>query len=205
MAADLPPNSLLYLPVLIQKQKELWPNAPYPSTLAAQIDKETCPSPKHKSCWNPRAELKTSREYGFGLGQITITNQFNNFSYAKSLTVNLRNWDYADRYNAAMQIEALVVWNKVMFDRVKGAKTVFGQLAMSKAAYNGGEGGLNSDRRVCLATPGCDQTIWFGHVERTSLKAKLPKAGYGESFFQINRRYVKEIMYDRRAKYERYF
>ena len=58
-----------------------------------------------------------------------------------------------------------------------------------------------SDRRVCQATAGCDPGRWFGHVEKTSLKARAAIKGYGKSFFDINREYVVNVLQVRRSKY----
>ncbi|HEY0267663.1 MAG TPA: hypothetical protein VGC12_00355 [Methyloradius sp.] len=201
----VPPLAQVYLPALVQKQKELWPAHPLPSTLAAQIEQETCISLKSRGCWNPRTELKTDREYGFGLGQITITSKFDNFKYVQSLDKALVGWKFEDRYNASYQIHALVVWDKRGFDSVIGANTLIDQLAMSYAAYNGGQGGLSSDRRICAATPGCNKNTWFNNVELTSLKKKSAAAGYGQSFYAINRGYVTNIMKVRRLKYDSWF
>ena len=38
-------------------------------------------------------------------------------------------------------------------------------------------------------------------IEHTSTKAKQPVSGYGQSFFQINRAYVRNVMQVRQAKY----
>ena len=67
------------MPTLATEQRTHWPDVPIRSALAAQVEQETCPSLKSAKCWNPRAELKTSREYGFGLGQLTVTQKFDNF------------------------------------------------------------------------------------------------------------------------------
>jgi membrane-bound lytic murein transglycosylase MltF len=52
-----------------------------------------------------------------------------------------------------------------------------------------------------MATKGCDPEKWFGNVEKTSLKAKTAVKGYGQSFYQINRGYVRSIWFDRRQRY----
>lgn len=75
------------------------------------------------------------------------------------------------------------------------------RLAMMLAGYNGGMGGVASDRRVCAATPGCDPSRWLGHAEHTSLKARTAVPGYGKSFFVTNREYPRNILFMRRARY----
>ncbi|MDO8715717.1 MAG: hypothetical protein Q7J73_02775, partial [Dehalococcoidales bacterium] len=105
----------------------------------------------------------------------------------------------------AYQLRALILKDKQNWMRVIGASTVQDRYAFTFAGYNGGAGGVISDRRVCAATPGCDQGRWFGNVEKTSRKAKVVVSGYGKSFFEINREYVYNVLILRRPKYDRYF
>lgn len=179
-----------------------WPAMPEPSFLAAQIEQETCLSLRHPKCFDARAELRTSREYGFGLGQLTITARFNAFEEVQRLHPDLAGWRFADRYDARRQLIALIVKDrqhhracgKLMVDPTE-------TLACTAAQYNGGAGGFYADQRICGNTAGCDPARWFGHVEHTSTKAKKPASGYGRSFFEINRDYVRQVVHVRRAKY----
>lgn len=200
LAAEIPPNAHKYLPVLAEQVAGYWPTAPYRSVFAAQVETESCISLRHPKCWTPYAELKTSREYGFGLGQITVTKSFDNFQAAKGLDSSLKNWAWENRYNAEYQLRTLVLMDRNNYNVFKWASDSKERMAFSFAAYNGGVGGVLSDRAVCKATPGCDPTKWFGHVENTSKKAKAPVKGYGLSFFQINRNYAKG-MWVRNVKY----
>jgi hypothetical protein len=200
-ASGLPEGAVRFLPLLLHEQQLHWPDMPLVSSLPAQVEQETCASLHSPRCWNPRAELKTSREYGFGLGQLTVTPKFNNFEEARKLDNSLRDWQFSDRYDPVRQLRAMVLMDKSGFNRLSFVPDPVERLAMAYSAYNGGLGGVLADRRLCASVAGCDANRWFGHVEHTSLKAKSAVHGYGQSFFAINRGYVRAIMIVRRQKY----
>lgn len=205
----IPPLALVYLPLLLQTQLAIWPAAPAPSFLAAQIEQESCVSLRHAKCWNPQAELKTAREYGFGFGQITRalrpdgSVRFDKFSELKTAHASLRGWQWEQRFDPALQMTALIEMDKAIYTRVTAANSTE-RLAMTLAAYNGGETGLAQDRTMCRLTPGCDPARWFGHVETTSTKSRVKWQGYGKSAFEINREYPHNILLARYAKYVPY-
>jgi hypothetical protein len=198
----LPALAAVYLPILVAQTAALWPTMPAPSMLAAQVEQETCVSLKSKGCWNPKTELKTDREYGFGLGQLTITPKFNNFEAAKTWDKSLASWKWEERFDPKMQLGALVAYDRNLYRQINYGKTDTDRLAFMFSAYNGGLGGLVKDRQVCRATAGCNPDVWFGHVENTSFRARTAVKGYGQSFFDINRGYVKNILIVRRPRYE---
>lgn len=207
-----PKNAIPLLPILQEEKDKYWPDHPWPPTLGAQIEQETCYSLTHSRCWSPRAELKTSREHGVGLGQFTRAFTANgkirfdalgelNQTYITALKDY--DWD-KNLYEPRYQMRALVLKGMQNYSIFDDAATDKDRLAFAYAAYNGGIGGVNSDRRVCAATQGCNPGIWFGNVEKTSLKAKTSVQGYGKSFFEINREYVHNIFYVRRPRYDIY-
>lgn len=200
-ASTIPPNAVQHLPTLKEQIVAHWPDAPQYSIFAGQVEQETCITLKHRKCWSPYAELKTEREYGFGLGQITITKSFNNFLEAKKLDASLKDWQWENRYDAAFQLRTMVLTDRFNFSKFVWASDDYERMAFALAAYNGGVGGVLSDRSVCRLSPGCDPSKWFGNVERTSKKAKVAAKGYGKSFFEINREYVRNITGLRRFKY----
>lgn len=209
---QLPANAYTYLPLLIKVQASVWPDIPGPvGWTAAQVHKESCITAKHSKCWNPRAELKTKREFGFGFGQITIayredgTERFNVFKELKRLDPVLRTWEWDDRYNPEMQLRALLVKNKIGYYAITGATSRIDHLAFSLAGYNGGLSGVLSDRRLCKAARACDHNKWFGNVELHSNKSRKPWQGYGQSAFDINRAYPRAIIFTLRPLYEPYF
>lgn len=201
---DLPAGAIKYLPVLKTEIQTIWPDVQPYSTLGALIEQESCISLKHKKCWNPRAELKTDREYGFGLGQLTVTHKFNAFEEVKAMHPSMRDWRWEDRYNPSYQLRAIVLKNRNNFRAVsKWTPRNEDRMAFTFSAYNGGLGGLMKDRRLCANVKGCDTTRWFGHVEQHSFRSKVAVKGYGQSFFDINRGYVRNVWNEtpRRKKY----
>ena len=210
-AADIPKGAVKYLPELVSVQQDIWPSAPMPSFLAAQVEQESCITLTHSKCWNPRAELKTSRENGIGFGQFTRAYKadgsirFDKISELAAAHESLRGWSWANRYDPHYQLTAIVEMDKGIFNRQKGAATDRDRLSFTLSAYNGGEAGVLQDRRLCANTRGCDSTRWKGHVANTSLKSKVPHPGYKKSFYAINREYVTNVLEVRRPKYDPYF
>lgn len=194
-ANSIPPGALQHLPTLGQEIARHWPTAPDWAILAGQVEKESCITLQHKRCWNPRAELRTDREQGVGFGQITRTARFDALAELKAqFREELAGWawDSPSLYDPAYQLRALVLMDKRNFQAITGV-VESDRMTMALVAYNGGLGGLASDRRVCQATAGCDPSRWWGHVERTSLKSRVAAKGYGKSFFEINRDYPRSI------------
>jgi hypothetical protein len=208
---QVPPQALEHLPTLVGKQRSIWPDAPMPSFLAAQVEQESCISLKHPRCWNPRVELKTSREYGFGLGQTTIAYRqdgsvrFNKWAELRTRYPSLRDWTWENRFDPAFQLTALVEMDKSIYKLWPDAASTRDRLGFTLSAYNGGEGGVRQDRLLCRNTPGCDPARWDGNVERYSLKSKIANAGYGKSAFEINREYPRNVLGIRRPKYDPFF
>lgn len=208
--ADIPPAAAApYLPVLKAEQLAHWPGHPSPSVLGALVEQETCPSLTSKTCWNTRAELKTDREYGFGLGQKTVayradgSERFNAWRETRAAHANeLSGWTWGNRYDARLQLRALVLDNRECYRRI--AKLVpesEAVLALCDSAYNGGNAGVLADRRLCAAKAGCDPDRWFGHVELTSTKSRVKWRGYGASAYDINRTHVRNVLIVRRPRY----
>lgn len=211
LGSDIPAGAVKYLPDLISSQRAVWPDAPMPSFLAAQVEQESCLSLTHSKCWNPRAELKTKRENGVGFGQFTRAYRadgsirFDVISDLAATHASLRGWSWANRYDPMYQLTAIVEMDKAIYGRQRNAATEKDRLSFMLSGYNGGESGVLQDRRLCANTQGCDPTRWAGHVENTSLKSRVTTQGYGKSFFAINREYVRNILGVRRPKYEPYF
>jgi hypothetical protein len=197
-------------PVFKQALSKDWPDQKKAAAyFAGQAEQESCAS--QSKCWNEKTEafsyeaMKSgkAREYGFGISQITITKSFDNFTALKKANSNLNGWTFDKRFDAGYQFIAMFTLDRQCYNQVKFATTDYDRYAFMFSCYNGGYGGILKDRAVCRATKGCDQDKWWGHVEKTSTKSKVPSKIYGgQSMFDINRAYPKNIMQLRSKKYE---
>lgn len=77
-------------------------------------------------------------------------------------------------------------------------------LHFADAAYNGGRGGLDNERRACKLDRNCDHTQWFGHVERYCLKSRAALYAH-RSACDINRHHVSDVLLVRSHKYQPFF
>lgn len=184
------------LPILVSEQRTHWPQMPAPYTLAGQVEAE--------SAWRPTAELRTSREWGAGLAQLTRAYRagggliFDRHADAAFLHPSLANWSWDDRFDPTRQLRTLVLMDLAEWRAVVRAASEDDHLAMMLSAYNGGRAGLARDRSLCSGTIGCDPDRWFGHTELHSWRAKTAVPEYGRSFMQINRDYANSIVKQRR-------
>jgi hypothetical protein len=205
--AELPAGFATYGQMLRAEQAHYWPDHPAPATLAALVEQESCPSLKSKSCWNPEARLKSAREDGAGMGQITRAYRadgslrFDALAGLRSQYSDaLSDWSWENVYQRPnLQLRAIVLMSR---DAARPFRLVANQamLAFGDAGYNGGTGGVQKERRACQLTTGCDAGQWFAHVELHCLKSRQPLYG-GRNACDINREHVRNVLLVRRAKY----
>lgn len=182
---------------------DVQPDIKDPSVIAGQIEQETCYSLKSKKCQNPKTEVDNEHEYGFGLGQITITKKYNVFNELKFRFSELKDWDQDDRYNPKYQLLALFLYDKQLYKNLsKYALNWYENMAFMLASYNGGIGGFLRDLEICKNKCNCNHRIQFDNIEKYSYKSKSPTV-YKKSFFEINREYVRNILLVRKFKYEK--
>lgn len=205
----IPAGAKIYCPLLQEEKNQLWRTHPDPAVLCSLVEIESCISLTHSRCWNPASRLKTEREEGAGLGQITRkynkdgSLNFDALEASKSLDPSLNEWTWANVYRRPdLQLRAVVAMNRDCFRKL--SRLVADQnevLRMCDAAYNGGYGGLQQERRACGQRAGCDPQKWFAHVEKVCLKSKVKWQGYGASACEINRHHVDYVFNVRRDKY----
>lgn len=205
----VPAGALKYAPMLKTEQARLWPTHPAPEMLAALVEVESCITLRNPRCWNPGAKLRTAREEGAGFGQITRayrsdgSERFDALSAAKALDPGLAEWSWSNVYSRPdLQLRAIVTMNRDCARRLAPMVTDARLRAdLCDAAYNGGYGGMQAERRACGQRPGCDPQRWFANVERVCLKSKTVQPGYGRSACQINRDHVRDVSIIRAPKY----
>lgn len=204
-AATLPDGFTAYGPILKAEQRRYWPDHPDPAILAALVEQESCASLKSPRCWNPTARLKSAREEGAGMGQITRAYRADGSLRFDSLAglrgqygSELAGWSWDNVYQRPdLQLRAVVLMSR---DSAKVFRGSAGWLAFGDAGYNGGVAGVQKERRACKLSAGCDPSKWFAHVENHCLKSRQPLYG-NRSACDINREHVRNVLLVRRAKY----
>lgn len=208
----IPKNAPQYFDLLQEQIDNYFPEIDDPAYFAALVEQESCISLKHSRCWSPTAELKTSREQGTGFNQITRAynkdgsirfDSLNDLRNAHMRELKELSWNNVTQ-RPDLQLRSLVLMTHDNFKRLYAVKNPTFRLQMSDAAYNGGPGGLNKERLQCGLTKGCDPQIWFGHVEKITIKSNDPIYGK-RSPWMINREHVINIWNYRKEKYEPYF
>lgn len=191
-AQQLPNSAATLIPQLKQEIEDYWPDQ-FPRTfIPALIEQE--------SNWKLNARLKTSREFGCGLGQFTVaynangTVRFDALSEIREKDKSLEGWSWRNCYEAKYQLRAVVVKlhaeAKACAPLLKGAANV---QACTAARYNGGSGSVAKRIRYCRAAKGCNAAEWYGNLELQCPQSKVKAHGYGESFCEINSKYPRRI------------
>ena len=67
----IPPQAYTFKDTIRTEIDMYFNNIPNYNYIPALIEHESCISLKHKRCWNSTSRLKSAREEGAGLGQIT--------------------------------------------------------------------------------------------------------------------------------------
>jgi len=206
--ADILPSGFAkYGATLKAEQIRYWPDHPCPAVLAALVEQESCISLKSKGCWNPAAKLKSEREEGAGMGQITRafradgSQRFDALAGLRSQYGNdLGELSWQSVYaRPDLQLRAIVLMSR---DNARAFRAAPAMLAFGDAGYNGGQAGVQKERRACALTRGCDPGQWFGNVELHCLKSHQPLYG-GRNACDINREHVRNVFLVRADKYRK--
>lgn len=211
----IPPQAFQYFPV-VDREVKLYLSSFYKDNIhyfPALIEHESCISLTHSRCWNPKSRLKSAREEGAGLSQITRAYnpdgsiRFDVIEDLKRQHVTaLKELSWENIYSRPdLQIRATVLLTKGNYTRTFNSNVdVFNHIAFMDASYNGGVGGFLKEQRACGLAKNCNPHVWFGNVENYCLKSKKPLYG-GRSACTINRHHVHDVLHNRMSKYESFF
>ena len=188
-------KAVVYLPVLEKKIDLYWPELTLPQIIAGQIEQE--------SQWNPKATLKTSRELGRGLAQMTVTANFNIYKDAVQMSP-LKTWDYRkDPYNPANQLTFAVLTNRSNFKQVsRWFNNDTERFAGALIAYNAGMGTV-IQRRALAIRQGKENGKWFGGLDQVRLPYEK-RLLYGRNLGDTRNEYP-VVIFKRSDKYIKYF
>jgi hypothetical protein len=208
----IPDKAKLYLPTLRKEQLNVWSDHTMPYILGGLVEQESCISLTHSRCWSPTSRLKTKREEGAGLGQITRaynTNGSIRFDALKEMralhNLELKELSWSNVYQRPdLQLKLIVLKLKDNYKALYNLPLEYSKLAMVDASYNGGMGRIHTDRRLCGLKSNCDPNVWFNNVELTCGASKKFIYGNRNACF-INRQHVFMTMKIRSDKYKPWF
>lgn len=206
----IPEKAKLYLPIVKNEQQRFFSDIKQPEYFGGLVEQESCISLKHSRCWDPRSELKSVHEQGIGFGQITRAFKADGSVRFDALTDMKRqnkelselSWDTI-KSRPDLQIRTMILMTKSNYKSLWSVSSPEERLKFSDAAYNGGIGGVNKERRLCGLKAGCDPQYWFENVEKTCSKSLKPLYG-NRNACMINREHVTYVFKLRMAKYSPY-
>lgn len=208
----IPPKAFEHRDTIRKELDTYFSDIPNYNYIPALAEHESCISLTHRRCWSSTSRLKSSREEGAGLFQVTRTFREDGSIRFDTLT-ELRNrhkselreasWDNI-YFRPDIQIRMAILHIRNDFKKLYNIENKNIRLHFVDAAYNGGLGGVLRERRACGLANNCNPNIWFNNVEKYCLKSK--KALYGNrSACDINRYHVYDIFNNRLPKYEKYY
>jgi hypothetical protein len=207
----IPPQAFQYFNTVKLEGNRILPGFEYLYYFGGLIEQESCISLTHSKCWNPKSQLKTSRELGQGFGQLTKafnkdgTIRFDALTDLRRANMSqLRELSWTNiTQRPDLQIRAIVIMSKNNYKIFYMVRDNYERLAMADSAYNGGAGAVRKQRQLCSLRRGCDPQKWFGNLERMVVKSTRPIYG-NRSADTINKEHVRYVLKIRMLKYKQY-
>lgn len=187
----------------------LMPDFYLPPYFGALIEHESCISITHSKCWNSQSRLKTSREEGAGLPQLTRAWTVDGKLRFDTLTDLVRRYpgelkglSWNNVYDRPdLQIRAMLLLWSSNFKLFKNKDIDYwSMVAFSDSAYNGGYNDVSKGMTACKLKVGCEHKVWFGNVENIIIKSTKPLYA-GRSANDINKHHVRDVLLTRFSKY----
>lgn len=208
----IPERAFLHKDTIKTELDTFFPTIPDYNYIPSLTEHESCISLKHSRCWNSTSRLKSAREEGAGLGQVTRAYtkegalRFDSLQAMKDrYKDSLKDADWETIYQRPdVQIRMMILMVRDDYKKLYNIPDTMIRLQMTDASYNGGIGGLQKERRTCGLAANCNPNIWFNNVELHCLKSK--KAIYGQrSPCDINRHHVDDVFHNKLPKYRKQY
>lgn len=185
---------------------------PFRGYFGALIQHESCITTSHSRCCSPKSQLKTAREEGAGLGQITKafrpdgSLRFDKLDeMRRAYREELHELSWKTIYDRPdLQVRAIIILSRENHRRLLSVKDDYERWSMTNLAYNGGIGAVNQARTACGLAKNCDPDYYWGHVERYNPKSTKPLYG-NRSAKDINQQHTKHIMRDLLPRYNSFY
>lgn len=208
----IPPKAFLYKDQIKTELNTYFPDIPDMNYIPALIEHESCISLTHSRCWSPTSRLKSAREEGAGLPQITRAYnkdgslRFDTLSDMKNkYKTELKEASWATIYQKPnVQIRVMILLTRDNYKKLYMVKNDMYRLHMTDPAYNGGVTSVQKQRRACGLVKGCDPGIWFNNVENFCTKSKKPLYA-GRSAYDIFLGHPRDVFGHRLPKYRAHY
>jgi hypothetical protein len=208
VSKDIPANAFSILPEISKQVNLLWDTHPNKAYFPALIELESCVSYTSTRCFSPTSKLKSTREEGAGLGQITRTYnndgsiRFDMISEMAARYAELRQLTWENVYTRPdLQIRAIVLMSKGDDRTLSAVKDPMERLKFVDASYNQGVGRTLKERMICGLRKGCDPQKWDGNVALVTTATGII---YGRPAYEISRHHVEQTTTVRINKYKNY-
>lgn len=208
----IPPRAFEYRSTIAAELDRYFPTLYDYNYVPALIEHESCIGLTHSRCWKSTSQLKTSREQGVGLGQITRAFHPDGsvrFDSLGSMRATYReelkeaSWENI-QYRPEVQIRIIVLMLRDDYKKLYSLRNEQVRLQMTDSAYNGGLRDVHRARTACGLAKDCDPQRWFEHTERYSPKST--KILYGNrSAKDINLHHVRDVFFTRLPKYQQQY
>jgi hypothetical protein len=209
----IPPQAFKYKDIINSEITQYFPNIPTKNYIPALAEHESCISLTNKKCWNSFSQLKSKREEGGGIFQVTRaynkdgTIRFDSLSnMQRTYKQDLKEANWGIIYQRPdIQIRIGVLMVRDDYKKLYNVSNEMNRLQMTDSSYNGGLKAVLDARRACGMALNCDPNIWFGNVEKYLNKSRKPIYGT-RSPYDINTHHVEDVFHYRLPKYElKYF
>lgn len=208
----IPPKANTLIHIVKEEQEKYFNDFPFPPYFMALAEHESCISLTHRRCLEPTSRLKTHREEGAGIFQLTKAYTSDGKIRFDSLTgmrrqhsEELKELQWATVYQRPdLQVRAGILMTRDNWKTLYKITDPWDRLQFADSAYNGGMGNVNKRRRVCGMKKGCNPEKWFNHAEKAC--PGLKKAIYGKrSACDINNHHVRNVLLTKLPKYKQLY